>query len=234
MAIIKPRVLVVDDYIPAVETIEMVLGDYFDILKAYDGEEALGIAHREKPELILLDVIIPKIDGFDVCKQLKNNKNTSSIPVMMLSRKSETQHRITGLECGADDYLVKPFDVTELILRINSCLEKASIQGKPCGIIEIGGISLDNNAETVTVYGKKKNLTPKLFKMLNIFLRNPNKIIKRDYFEKQILETQKLEPDTKALDALFQRLKKCLGPKVAHRFIAIKGEGYKYCFPLIP
>jgi two-component system response regulator VicR len=181
----KNKVLVVDDEKLIVKGIKFSL-EQEDLLvdAAYDGEEALEMVKKEKYDLIVLDVMLPKIDGLNVCRQIREFSN---VPIIMLTAKGEDMDKIMGLEYGADDYITKPFNILELkarikaILRRVSNIQKASNKKK----IKVSGLEMDISSRRVFVDGKEVNLTAKEFDMLELFASNPGKVYSRD----SLLET---------------------------------------------
>lgn len=171
-------ILVCDDDRQIVEAIEIYLTqEGYRILKAYDGEEAISILNREEIHLLILDVMMPKMDGIHATISIRKNNN---IPIIILSAKSEDADKILGLNIGADDYLTKPFNPLELIARVKSQLRRYTqlgncVEEKEC-VYTIGGLSVDDDAKRVTVDGEEIRLTPIEYSILLLLIKNPGKV----------------------------------------------------------
>ena len=175
------KVLVVDDEKLIVKGIRFSLEqDGMEVDCAYDGEEALRMAREKEYDIILLDVMLPKRDGFEVCQQLRE---TSSVPVVMLTAKGDDMDKILGLEYGADDYITKPFNILEVKARIKAIMrrtEKKSAQQTQNRVVQAGDLVMDCEARRVVIAGKEVNLTAKEFDVLELLLFNPNKVYSRE------------------------------------------------------
>ena len=176
------RVLVVDDEKLIVKGIRFSLEqDGMEVECAYDGEEALNLAKEKEYDIILLDVMLPKLNGFEVCQQIRE---FSSVPIVMLTAKGEDMDKILGLEYGADDYITKPFNILEVKARIKAIIRRTN--GKNDGaadkgsLIENGDMKLDCEGRRVYIAGKEVNLTAKEFDVLELLVMNPNKVYGRE------------------------------------------------------
>ena len=181
----KSKVLVVDDEKLIVKGIKFSLEqEDLEVDAAYDGEEALEMVKKEKYDLIILDVMLPKIDGLNVCRQIREFSN---VPIIMLTAKGEDMDKIMGLEYGADDYITKPFNILELKARIKAILRRVTNIQKESNNkrIKISGLEMDISSRRVFIDGKEVNLTAKEFDMLELFASNPGKVYSRD----SLLET---------------------------------------------
>jgi two-component system alkaline phosphatase synthesis response regulator PhoP len=175
-------ILVVDDE----ARIAKLVRDYleragFGVLTARDGEMALTLARREHPDLIILDLMLPGVDGLDVCRRLRQE---SGVPIIMLTARVEEADRVVGLELGADDYVTKPFSPRELVARVRATLRRAEGQVGPATVIRAGDVELDTAALTATVAGEPVDLTPTEFHLLATLARQPGRIFSRE----QLLE----------------------------------------------
>ena len=175
------RVLVVDDEKLIVKGIRFSLEqDGMEVDCAYDGEEALEYARSKEYDMILLDVMLPKMDGFEVCQQIRE---FSTVPVVMLTAKGDDMDKILGLEYGADDYITKPFNILEVKARIKAIIRrttpKENVQNKS-QVIEAGNLVLDCESRRVNVDGKEINLTAKEFDVLELLVQNPQKVYSRE------------------------------------------------------
>src|SRR5439155_15330959 len=156
----KPKILVVDDEPDAVELVEFNLkAAGFDVLTASDGDEALKKARTALPNIIVLDLMLPEVDGLEVCKILRRDPATAGIPILMLTAKAAEIDRVLGLELGADDYVTKPFSPRELVLRIKGLLRRREIPEEKTDLIRIDGLSIDIHKHLVLVNGKQVELT---------------------------------------------------------------------------
>lgn len=171
-------ILVCDDDRQIVEAVEIYLAqEGYRILKAYDGEEAVSILNKEEVHLLILDVMMPRLDGIHATISIRQNNN---IPIIILSAKSEDADKILGLNIGADDYITKPFNPLELIARVKSQLRRYTrlgncVEEKEC-VYTIGGLSVDDAAKRVTVDGEEVRLTPIEYSILLLLIKNPGKV----------------------------------------------------------
>lgn len=175
------RVLVVDDEKLIVKGIRFSLEqDGMEVDAAYDGEEALKLIKEHTYELVLLDVMLPKLDGFEVCRQIRD---FSDVPVVMLTAKGDDMDKILGLEYGADDYITKPFNILEVKARIKAIMRRTGKRdhAKPSGkMIVKGGMSIDCESRRVVIDGREVNLTAKEFDLIELLATNPNKVYSRE------------------------------------------------------
>lgn len=175
------KILVVDDEKLMVKGIKYNLEqEGYQVVTAFDGEEALRLAHDESIDLIMLDIMLPKLDGLTVCRMIRGFSN---VPIIMLSAKSEDIDKILGLEYGADDYVTKPFNIREVTSRIKAILRRANPGPKSMNnkdIIVSGDITLDYNLRRVTIRNNVIELTGKEFDLLELFVKNPGKVYTRE------------------------------------------------------
>ena len=175
------RVLVVDDEKLIVKGIRFSLEqDDMQVDCAYDGEEALELAQENHYDIILLDIMLPKMDGLEVCQQIRDFSN---VPIVMLTAKGDDMDKILGLEYGADDYITKPFNILEVKARIKAIMRRAHQEGdsrEKAKTIEVGELRLDCEGRRVFIAGKEINLTAKEFDVLELLIFNPNKVYSRE------------------------------------------------------
>lgn len=175
------RVLVVDDEKLIVKGIRFSLEqDDMEVDCAYDGEEALELAKRNRYDMILLDVMLPKMTGFEVCQQIREFSN---VPIVMLTAKGEDMDKILGLEYGADDYITKPFNILEVKARIKAIIRRTNRKSEDKEsqkVVEKGGMRLDCDGRRVSIEGKEINLTAKEFEVLELLMKNPGKVYSRE------------------------------------------------------
>ena len=183
----KQRILIVDDDANIAELISLYLmKECYETMIVGDGEEALRVFPEFKPNLVLLDLMLPEVDGFEICKKIRETKNT---PVIMISAKKDDIDKIRGLGLGADDYITKPFSPSEMVARVKAHLsryERLIGSGTPVNdIIEIRGLKIDKTARRVYVNGEEKNFTTKEFDLLAFLAQNPNHVFtKEELFSK--------------------------------------------------
>ena len=175
----KLKILVVDDETRIRKLVrDFLVKQNYDVLEAGDGEEALDIFYREKGiALVILDVMMPKMNGYQVCREIRE---TSLVPVIMLTAKSEERDELNGFECGADEYISKPFSPKILVARVEAILRRTSPAAKKGNIIEMGGIHVDKDAHMVSVDGVSVELSYKEFELLAYFLENPGIALSRE------------------------------------------------------
>ena len=173
-----PLILVVDDE-PKVArlTRDYLEKNGFRVMTAGDGQSALGTARREKPDLVVLDLMIPTIDGREVCRILRRE---SDVPIIMLTALSEEIDQVTGLEIGADDYITKPFSLRTLVARVRALLRRTRGEVKAPGIIRAGGLEIDSGKYSVTFNGNPIKLTPNEFKLLHLLAGRPGQTFTRE------------------------------------------------------
>ena len=223
------KILVVDDEKLIVKGIKFNLEqEGYQVETAFDGEEAVRLAHDESIDLILLDLMLPKIDGFTVCRTIRGFSN---VPIIMVTAKSEDVDKILGLEYGADDYITKPFNIREVTARIKAILRRVNPvpKGDREKVIVSGDIRLDYNFRRVFVKGVSVELTSKEFDLLELFLRNPGKVYTRENLL-DIAWGYDYPGDVRTVDVHIRRLREKIESNPAEpRYIKTKwGVGYYY------
>ncbi|MGC8743894.1 MAG: response regulator [Verrucomicrobiia bacterium] len=223
----KYKVLVIDDEPDVLELIEYNLtAAGFNVIKASEGNEAIKKAREQSPDLIVLDIMLPGIDGFEICKILKRDKTTASIPIIMLTAKAEEVDRIVGLELGADDYITKPFSPRELTLRIKTLLKRVKGVAEQSQLIQRGVLKIDPQRHEVSVKGKEIELTATEYKLLLTLASQPGRVFTREQLLEDVWEYNS-SVDTRTVDTHVRRLREKLG--VAADYIeTIRGFGYKF------
>ena len=175
------KVLVVDDEKLIVKGIRFsLLQDDMEVDCAYDGEEALAMAKEKAYDIILLDVMLPKMDGFEVCQQIRE---FSDVPIVMLTAKGDDMDKILGLDYGADDYITKPFNILEVKARIKAIMRRTSkpvVKAENPNVIENGDLKIDCESRRLYILGKEVNLTAKEFDLMELLVKNPNKVYSRE------------------------------------------------------
>ena len=227
------KVLVVDDEKLIVKGIRFSLEqDGMEVDCAYDGQEALDLATANHYDMILLDVMLPKLDGFEVCQ---NIREFSTVPIVMLTAKGDDMDKILGLEYGADDYITKPFNILEVKARIKAIMRRASIgqatteKNVDENIIENGDLVLDKHNRRLTILGTEYNLTSKEFDMLLLLVTNPRKVFSREDLLQTIWGTD-YPGDERTVDVHVRRLREKIEPNPKEpKYVRTKwGVGYYY------
>jgi len=224
---VKPKILVVDDEPDAVELIEFNLRSAgYDVITAADGEEALRKARASIPDLILLDLMLPEVDGLEVCKILRRDPATSALPIVMLTAKAAEVDRILGLELGADDYVTKPFSPRELLLRVKNLLRRRQGEEDKTERFQLGDLLIDVPRHLVSVQGKRVELTATEFKLLTVLAQRRGRVQSREQLLRDVWEYDNLI-DTRTVDTHVRRLREKLGR--AARFLdTVRGVGYRF------
>jgi len=221
----QEKILVVEDDKDIVRLLKYNLEkEGYRVVTASDGETGLASARKERPELLILDVMIPKLDGFELLKMLRRETRA---PVLMLTARKEEVDRVLGLELGADDYVTKPFGVRELLARVKALLRRAGPAEAAASLLRAGGIEMDVERYEVRVRGKDVQLTSKEFEFLKVLLQAGGRALSRD----QILEKvwgydRSMEIDTRTVDQHVARLREKLGAESA-RVATVKNVGYR-------
>src|SRR5438067_1062648 len=226
-AVSSKRILIVEDENDVVDllTLNLRKAGGFLISKAGDGATGLTKARAEKPDFIILDLMLPKIPGLEVCKILKSEAATRHIPVLMLTAKAEEIDRIVGLECGADDYVTKPFSPRERVFRVGAILRRGKGETAEEKKLSIGPITLDPGRHHVEVAGKPLRLTSVEFKLLNMLMRRQGRVQERDRLLNEVWGYESVI-DTRTVDTHVRRLRKKLG-KAAGAIETVRGFGYR-------
>ncbi len=225
----KEKILIVDDEKDIVKMLDYNLQkEGFKTTLAYDGEEALDKAAVNQPDLIILDLMLPGLDGLEVCKTLKKEQKTSNIPIIMLTAKSQETDKIVGLELGADDYVTKPFSPRELIARIKAVLRRAKEKETVPELLKVGDLTVDLSKIAVSVKNKPVELTAKEFELLKTLIKAKGRVLSRDY----LLDTiwgfdNAMEIQTRTVDVHIRTLRKKLKNE-AKRIVTVKNYGYRF------
>lgn len=223
------RVLVVDDEKLIVKGIRFSLEqDDYEVDCAYDGEEALQKAKDNSYDIILLDVMLPKMDGFEVCR---NIREFSNVPIVMLTAKDDDMNKILGLEYGADDYITKPFNILEVKARIKAILRRSQPpqNTQTSNLIVSGDVTIDTDARTIQIKGKEINLTSKEFDMFLLLVNHPGKVYSRELLLRTIWGAE-YPADARTVDVHIRRLREKIEPNPGEpRYVHTKwGVGYYY------
>ena len=223
----KPRILVVDDEPEAVELIEFNLKQSgYTVSTAAEGAEALKKARSQPPDLIVLDVMLPEMDGFEICKTLRLDPSTTKVPIIMLTAKAAEIDRVLGLELGADDYLTKPFSPRELLLRIKKILARGQTEEKLRDQLRFGDLLIDVPRHIASWKGKTIELTATEFRLLTVLSQRAGRVQSRDQLLRDVWEYDSLI-DTRTVDTHMRRLREKLGPASKH-LDTVRGVGYRF------
>jgi two-component system response regulator RegX3 len=228
----EATILVVEDEASFVEALTIGLRrEGFDVVVATDGAQALDMFDEVQPDLVLLDVMLPKISGIDVCRQLRKK---TQVPIIMVTAKGAEIDTVVGLEVGADDYVTKPYRLRELVARMRAVLRRAEVNGFTAvvlapGIVQVGDVSLDPEEHRVSVRDQELTLPLKEFELLHILLANAGRVLPRDTLIDRVWGNDYVG-DTKTLDVHVKRLRGKIedDPAMPSRIVTIRGLGYKY------
>jgi len=225
----KEKILIVEDEKDIIKMLEYNLKkEGFKVIAAGDGEDAIDLAIRGQPDLILLDLMLPGMDGLEVCKALKKESKTGSMPIIMLTAKGQESDKVVGLELGADDYITKPFSPRELVARIKAVLRRVTEKEKLPEIFQTGDLKIDFSKICVMVKDKPVELTAKEFELLRALLKAKGRVLSRDY----LLDTiwgfdHAMEIQTRTVDVHIRTLRKKLKSE-AKKIITVKNYGYRF------
>lgn len=228
----EATVLVVEDEASFVEALTIGLRrEGFDVVVATDGAQALDMFDDVRPDIVLLDVMLPKISGIDVCRQLRKK---TQIPIIMVTAKGAEIDTVVGLEVGADDYVTKPYRLRELVARMRAVLRRTDLNGVTAvvlapGIVQVGDVTLDPEEHRVSVRNQELTLPLKEFELLHILLANAGRVLPRETLIDRVWGIDYVG-DTKTLDVHVKRLRGKIedDPANPNRIVTIRGLGYKY------
>jgi two-component system, OmpR family, alkaline phosphatase synthesis response regulator PhoP len=223
------KVLIVDDDVKIVELVKLYLNrDGYSVLTAYDGNEALHIAREAHPDLIVLDIMLPGIDGLQICRVLRTE---SSVPIILLTAKTTEQDRILGLDIGADDYVTKPFSPKELAARVRAVFRRTPDESLQMGPEELhfGNLAVNFPQHEAYLGSTALNLTPVEFKLLGVLIREPNRVFSRSQLIEKVLGYD-FDGFDRTIDVHILNLRRKLEPDASHpKYIkTVYGSGYKF------
>jgi len=226
------KILIVDDEKDIVDLISYNLErEGFSTIKAFDGGSVLAIVKSQKPDLIILDLMLPGMNGLDICKGIRSNPQTAALPVIMLTAKSDELDKILGLEIGADDYITKPFSVKELVARVRALLRRVQEGAKPGGkeILNQDGLFINYLSCEVRVEGKPVSLSPTELKLLFFLSRNPARVYSRNQILDHVWGDDTFITD-RAVDVHIRRLRSQIEKDMENpRYVlTVRGFGYKF------
>ncbi|MBI4324582.1 MAG: response regulator transcription factor [Chloroflexi bacterium] len=223
----KPRILVVDDEPDTVELIEFNLKEAgYEVVTADDGAEAVKKARSAPPDLILLDLMLPELDGLEVCKMLRRHTETVHVPIIMLTAKAAEIDRVLGLELGANDYVTKPFSPRELVLRVKNLLSRRAGEEEKPDVYHAVDLTVDIPRHTVTVEQKPVDLTATEFRLLTLLMERRGRVQSRERLLQDVWHYNNLV-DSRTVDTHIRRLREKLGRAAAH-LDTVRGVGYRF------
>jgi phosphate regulon transcriptional regulator PhoB len=226
------KILVVEDEPDIRKLVHYNLAqERFNVLEAEDGEKALKLVQREKPHLIVLDLMLPGLSGLELCRNLRGRPETSQIPILMLTAKAGEADRIVGLEMGADDYLTKPFSPRELVARVKAILRRTEMQSSHLvsEVYEKGPLKINFSTYETIVRGKAVRLTLKEFELLGFLVQNPNRVLSRDQLLDRVWGGE-VFVDPRTVDVHIRRLRKAIekNDRKPDWILTVRGVGYKF------
>lgn len=221
------RILIVEDEEAIVEVVSRTLRRHgYETASAADGDDALEKAFSLRPDLVILDLMLPKMDGWEVCRRLKADRQTASVPVLMLTARREERDVVEGLEIGADDYMKKPFSLAELAARVKALLRRAG-SGEEGRVVEDGDLRIEVDGETALLRGVPLDLSPTEFRLLEALARRMGRAVPREELLSKIWSFY--GGDTRTVDVHISRLRKKLddGKSPALAVNSLRGRGYR-------
>lgn len=221
----KPRILIVEDNADTRRFLEAMLGRDFEVLSAENGVIGIDYARNKAPDLILLDIMLPILSGYDACSLLKKDERTKRIPIIFLSAKNSVNDVTHGLTSGADDYIAKPFDYKELVARIRARLRKGTeTTAQP---IQIGDLRIDPGSREVNYAGKTVRLTLTEFDILRCLASKAGAVVSREEILKDVWRDENGKTSDRTIDVHIRALRRKIPPLTRH-ITSIYGVGYKY------
>ena len=226
--LVSHKILIVDDEPPIIELLSYNLQQHnYEVVVARDGEEALAVAWREEPDLVILDLMLPCLDGLDVCRTLRRERD---VPIIMLTARDAEADRVVGLELGADDYVVKPFSVRELMARVKNVLRRATPRPAETAsdVVRLGELVVDADRREVHLGVVELELTPLEFELLQVLARHVGRVLSREQLLEQVWGYD-YHGDLRVVDAVVKRLRAKLrqaAPKT-EIIITVRSVGYK-------
>ena len=216
------KILIADDEESIIEVVKIYLEkEGYSVLTALDGDTALELEIAEKPDLLILDIMLPKMSGLELCRTIERE-----VPVIFLTAKTSEEDKIAGFALGADDYITKPFSHRELIARVKAVMRRSNLAGTD-GIISVDGMSIDLNNKTVKIADALVTLTPKEFELLYFLLKHPKQTFSREKLLTNIWGYD-FEGDERTVDAMIKRLRQKLLHPHYHYIQTSRGFGYKF------
>ncbi|MDO4530690.1 MAG: response regulator transcription factor [Bacillota bacterium] len=223
----KQKILIVDDDLHIAELISLyMMKDGYDTEEVHDGREAIKAAERFQPDLILLDLMLPGMDGYQVCTEIRKN---SHVPIIMLTAKGETFDKVLGLELGADDYIVKPFDPKELVARVKAVLRRYECkhEEEDKNVLRFDELEINLSNYSVSYQGKTLDFPPKEFELLSFLAQHPNRVFTREQLLDRIWGYEYVG-DTRTVDVHVKRIREKLNSEDEWGIRTVWSVGYKF------
>ena len=224
----KGKILLVEDEAPIREMLGYTLmKEGYTLREAADAEQARPIIAHDKPDLVLLDWMLPGMNGADYARRIRNNPDTSDIPIIMLTARGEEADKVRGLDIGADDYITKPFSTKELLARIRAVMRRTKNRDSE-GVVSVKGLTLDPVTIRVTVDEQDVDISPTEFRLLHFFITHPERVYTRDQLLDQVWG-QNVYVEERTVDVHIRRLRKTLEPyKYNHLIQTVRSVGYRF------
>lgn len=227
------KVLIVDDEKSIVDILDFNLRkNEYETFRAYDGREGLRLAREKNPDVILLDVMLPEMDGFEVCRTLRGEGN--NVPIIMITAREEETDKVFGLELGADDYITKPFSIRELMARVKTNMRRAATSAEPSAaesgnVMRFGGISIDPDRHSVFKNGRELELTQREYELIKFLASSPGRVISRQELMSQVWQYD-YYGDLRAVDVAVRRLREKVedDPAEPEYVMTKRGAGYYF------
>lgn len=223
----REKILVVDDEVKIVRVVKAYLDkEGYQVLEAYDGRQALELVRKERPDLVILDLMLPEISGLEACRIIRQESNT---PVIMLTAQDDDTDKIVGLELGADDYLTKPFNPKELMARVHAVLRRLGRQAVEVRLLGAGDLTIDVDRREVRVAGEEVRLTPTEFDLLVALAEHPGRVLSREQLLDRVLGGS-LDGSDRAIDSHIKNLRQKIepDPRAPRYVLTAFGVGYKF------
>ena len=223
------RILIIEDDKDIVEAVRYNLEKEkgFSVLPAYSGDEGLNLASQLKPNLIILDIGLPGLSGYEVCRMLRRDAETRDIPILMLTARVSESDKVLGLELGADDYITKPFGIRELIARVRSAIRRGESEHDAVEVFDDGRLHIHFGEYVIRFNGQEPRLTSKEFQLLKLLVQNAGRVLSRD----RILDSvwgYNYWVESRIVDVNIRRIRKKLGPGVEEYLDTVVGVGYRF------
>lgn len=222
------KVLVVDDEKDITALVAYHLErEGFHVVQAHDGLQTLELIKRDRPHLLILDLMLPHLSGLDLCRRLRKESDTARLPILMLTAKAEEADKVLGLELGGDDYLTKPFSPRELVARVKALIRRTEeLPGEE--IVKAGSLQIDFSRYTVTIRNRPVELTTKEFDLLKALILARGRVLTRDYLLERVWGYERAsEIESRTVDVHVRRLREKLGSEAA-RIVTVKSVGYRF------
>ena len=221
------KILIIEDEKDIAELVKHYLEkDNFETLSAFDGEKGLELVKKQNPDVVILDLMLPKIDGIEVCKRIRSDSKVSNVPIIMLTAKGDESDRIIGLELGADDYVTKPFSPKELVARVKALLRRIERGGEKQKVYKFKNLTLNLESHEVLLDKNQVKLTSKEFWLLEELLRNKERVLTRDKLLNDVWGYD-YYGTTRTIDVHIRRLREKL-PGISDHIVTVKQLGYKF------